>query len=81
MVAGPWMDSVSEPVSRTMIGVIVLIVIGLLTTGWRQAVGTTALALLLALAVAGLVGGPLVLSGALGLAVAGVRKGRLAAFA
>ena len=64
-----------------MMGLLLLMIIGLLTTGWRPRIKTHAVALLTALVLAGFVGGMITLSGALGLAVLGLRKGRSGAIA
>ena len=82
VAAGSWVEGgPNEAASRTMMGLLLLMIIGLLTTGWRPRIKTHAVALLTALVLAGFVGGMITLSGALGLAVLGLRKGRSGAIA
>jgi hypothetical protein len=76
-----WTPNANEPMSRMIIALGLLMVIGLITTGWRPGVRTGMLALFLVLGLACLLGGPLELAAALGLALLGFRKGRVGSFA
>ena len=78
---GPWTESANEPVSGTIIAIFMFGVIGLLTTGVRPSARTNASALLMALGLAGYMGGPLALVGALGLAGLGYRRARFGSLA
>jgi hypothetical protein len=79
--AGPsWAGTTNERASRTIVALLVLMVIGLLTTGRQKGVRTRGLALFMALGLAAITGGPFTLLGALGLAVAGFRKARVGGF-
>ncbi len=79
--SGLWTANANEPASRMIIALVLLMVIGLLTMGWRPGVRTGMLALFLVLGLACLLGGPLEVAVALGLALLGFRKGRLGSFA
>jgi hypothetical protein len=80
-VAGqPWNDGAAVLESRTIIALLMFIVLGLLTAGLRPGVATNAAALLMALVLAGYIGGPLALLGAPALALLGFRRGRMASF-
>jgi hypothetical protein len=77
-VAGQtWKDGTAVLESRTIIAFLMFIVLGLLTAGLHPGVRTNAAALLVALVLAGYIGGPLALVGALALAVLGFRRGRM----
>ena len=71
----PWDDRANQPGGQTIIALLVLMAIALVTT-WRPGRRTSSLALFMALGLAGYVGGPLTLAGALGLAAAGWKKAR-----
>ena len=76
-----WAGTANDRASRTIVAFLVLMVIGLLTTGREKGVRTRGLALFMALGLAALTGGPLTLLGVLGLAVVGFKKARVGGFA
>ncbi len=64
------------PTVETIVAIFTVCVIGLLTTLLRRGYRTNALALVLALSLAGGMGGPLALGGGLTLSALLIRKGR-----
>jgi hypothetical protein len=77
LASQPWDGPANQPRGQTIIALLVLMVIALVTTAWRPRRRTSALALFMALGLAGSVGGPLTLAGALALAAAGWKKARV----
>ena len=65
--SGLWTANANEPASRMIIALVLLMVTGLLKTGWRPGVRTGILALFLVLGLACLLGGPFEVAVALGL--------------
>ena len=73
----PWVESVTWPAREAIVSFVVLLVIGLLATLLRRGgVPASSGALLMALGLAGYMGGPLSLIGALALAAVGWKKAR-----
>ena len=72
----PWDEGAKEPSGHTIIMLLAIMAIALTTTAWHQGPRTNSLALLMALALAGYAGGPLILAGALAFSAAAWKKAR-----
>jgi len=72
----PWDQSENPPPIQAIVMFLLLVGIALVTTGSRRGFRLSALALIMALGLAGYTGGPLILAGGLGLAAAGWKKAR-----
>jgi hypothetical protein len=76
-----WENRANPAQGRAIIALLVIMTLALVTTAWRGGARTTSVALLLALGLAGFMGGLLALAGALGLAAAAWSKARGGTFA
>jgi hypothetical protein len=72
----PLTESLTWPASESIVALVLLLLIGLLASLLRRGIIASATALLMAICLAGYMGGPLSLAGALALAAAGWKKGR-----
>jgi len=72
----PWQESGNSPPIQTIVTLLLLVGIALVTTGSRRGFWISSLALLMALGLAGSMGGPIILAGGLGLAAAGWKNAR-----
>jgi hypothetical protein len=72
----PWAESVTWPASETIVVLVVLLLIGLLAALFRRGIAASSTALVLAIGLAGYMGGPLSMAGALALAAVGWKKAR-----
>jgi hypothetical protein len=72
----PWTESVTGPAGETNIALVVLLLVGLLTVFWRRGIPAFTMALFMTIGLAGYMGGPLSLAGALALAAAAWKKAR-----
>jgi len=70
----PWEESGNHPPIQAIVTLFLLVGIALVTTGSRRGFWINSLALIMALGLAGSMGGPMILAGALGLAAAGWKK-------
>ena len=72
----PWEESGNHPPIPAIVTLLLLVGIALVTTGLRRSFWINLLALIMALGLAGSMGGPMILAGGLGLAAAGWKKAR-----
>ena len=77
----PWAESVTWPAGETIFALVVLLLIALLTTFLRRGIRVSWAALLMAVGLAGFMGGPLSLAGAMALAATGWKKARVGGLA